>query len=190
MIQYTVAEQNEIEGVLALQAKYQIDSIKPEDKKDGFVTTPFTEKQLENLIKDESGLFVAKDELRVVAYVMAASWQYWAEWPMFQKMIEGLSQLAFMKQELSTKNSYQYGPVCIDKAYRGSGLLEELFDFSRKEMAQRFPIMITFINKNNPRSYDAHTRKLGMTLIHEFEFNSNTYFELAYDTSKNVKGSQ
>jgi len=39
---YKIADINDIEATLKLHAKYQVDSIKEEDKKDGFVTTPFT----------------------------------------------------------------------------------------------------------------------------------------------------
>jgi hypothetical protein len=51
-------------------------------------------------------------------------------------------------------------------------------------MAKRFPILVTFINKVNPRSYEAHTRKLGLEVIQEFEYNHNRYYELVYDTAK------
>ncbi len=72
-----VADLNDIDEVLELHYKYQIDSIKEEDKKDGFVTTAFTKEQLINLIEKEQGLFIAKIDNKVVAYVMAASWQFW-----------------------------------------------------------------------------------------------------------------
>ncbi|SFV57662.1 Acetyltransferase, GNAT family [hydrothermal vent metagenome] len=53
-------------------------------------------------------------------------------------------------------------------------------------MSKRYPILVTFVNKINPRSYAAHTKKLGLTVIQEFEFNDNHYYELVYDTSKKV----
>ena len=182
-----IAELSDIESILKLHFKYQVDSIEEEDKKDGFVTTSFTKEQLSSLISQEQGLFIALEDDEVVGYVMSASWEFWSIWPMFAYMIQDLDSLEYLGQKLSVKNSYQYGPVCIDKKYRGSGLLEELFDFSRVEMAKKYPILVTFINKINPRSYAAHTQKLGLTLIKEFEFNNNSYYELVYDTSKPVK---
>ncbi len=179
-----IAELTDIDDVLELHYKYQIDSIAEADKKDGFVTTPFTEQELSNLIQQENGLFIAKKDGKVVAYVMAASWQFWSVWPMFAYMIEDLPNLEYLGQKLSTENSYQYGPVCIDKTVRRSGVLEQIFEFAREKMSERYPILVTFINKNNPRSYEAHTRKLGLEVIQEFEFNNNSYFELVYDTSK------
>jgi len=50
-------------------------------------------------------------------------------------------------------------------------------------MAKRYPILVTFVNKINPRSYQAHVRKLGLEVIQEFEFGENYYWEMVYDTS-------
>lgn len=174
----------EIDKVLALHYRYQIDSIAEADKKDGFVTTAFTAQQLRSLIEREQGLFIALKDDEVVAYVMAASWPFWSAWPMFAYMIGGLEKLEYKGQALSTENSYQYGPVCVDKRVRGSGVLEKLFEFSRARMAPRYPVLVTFINKSNPRSYAAHTRKLGLEVIAEFDYNGSRYYELAYDTAK------
>ncbi len=184
---YSCAQLSDIDAVLALHSRYQVDSIAEEDKKDGFVTTAFSASQLQALIEQEQGLFIAKDGEQVVGYVMAASWQFWSPWPLFAHMIEQLSQLSYLGQTLSVENSYQYGPICIDKAYRGSQVLPELFDFSRAQMAKRFPILVTFVNKINPRSFAAHHRKLGLEVIQEFEFNNNHYYELVYDTSQPIE---
>ncbi|SFZ97760.1 Protein export cytoplasm protein SecA ATPase RNA helicase (TC 3.A.5.1.1) [hydrothermal vent metagenome] len=181
-----IAELNDIDAVLTLHGKYQIDSIKEEDKKDGFVTTAFTKEELTELVK-EQGLFIAKEGDVVLAYVMAASWQFWSKWPMFAHMIKDLPNLEYLGQQLSVDNSYQYGPICIDKSIRGTEILYDIFDFARVEMNKRYPILVTFVNKINPRSYAAHTRKLGLTVIQEFDFNNNHYYEMVYDTSKPVQ---
>jgi len=183
---FKVAKLSDINRVLDLHYKYQIDSIAEEDKKDGFVTTPFTKEQLTDLINQEQGLFIAIQDKKVIAYVMAASWQFWSKWPMFERMIKDLHNLKYLGQTLNVNNSYQYGPVCIDKSIRGSGILEKIFDFSIEHMAKRFPILVTFINKINTRSYEAHTRKLGLEVIQEFEFNNNQYYELVCNVSKKI----
>jgi hypothetical protein len=185
-MQLKVAELSDIDDTLTLHYKYQVDSIAEQDKRDGFVTTAFTKEELTRLINEESGLFIARKDGEVVAYVMAASWDYWSNWPMFAHMIKDLPNLEYLGQQLSTVNSYQYGPVCIDKSVRGSGVLESIFDFSRASMAKRYPILVTFINKINPRSYAAHTKKLGLEVIQEFEYNTNHYYELVYDTAKPI----
>lgn len=184
---FKAAKVSDIDGVLQLQKKYQIDTIAEEDKKGGFVTTSFTKEQLTKLIEEEQGLFIAENQDGIVAYVMVASWQYWSAWPLFAYMIQDLPNLEYRGQRLSVENSYQYGPICVDKSVRGSGVLEKIFELARKEMAKRFSFLVTFINKINPRSYEAHTRKLGLELLQEFDYNSNSYYELIYDVSKEGK---
>ncbi|WP_263833520.1 GNAT family N-acetyltransferase [Sulfurospirillum oryzae] len=181
-----IADKNDVDGIFALHSKYQIDSILEEDKKDGFVTTAFSKEQLNDIIEKEQGIFIALQEGKVVAYVMSASWQYWSPWPIFAQMIENLPNLSYLGQTLSIHNSYQYGPVCVDKSVRGSGVLEKLFNFALESMQKRYPILVTFINKINARSYAAHTRKIGLEVICEFPFNGNNYYELVFDTSKRV----
>ena len=80
-------------------------------------------------------------------------------------MIQDLPNTKYLGEILSTENSYQYGPICIDGEYRGTKVLPNLFEFSRRQMVDRYPILITFINHINPRSYIAHTRKLGLEVI-------------------------
>ena len=63
-------------------------------------------------------------------------------------------------------------------------MLAEIFDFSLGHMAKRYPILVTFVNQINPRSYEAHARKLGLDVIQEFEFNGNRYWELGCLTNK------
>lgn len=184
-MEYRNARIEDIPGVVRLQQKYHISTISPAEKPDGFVTTLFSESQFSQLIEEENGLAIAVDEETVVAYAMAASWRYWLAWPLFQHMVEDLPQTVYRGQRLSTENSYQYGPVCIEGSYRGADVLPRLFEFSRQQMAPRFPIMITFINQINGRSLRAHI-KLGLDIIRTFEFNNNQYYELGYITSQPV----
>ncbi|NCC15562.1 MAG: GNAT family acetyltransferase [Clostridia bacterium] len=184
---YRNATIKDIPALAELQKKNHIATIDELDKADGFVTTLFTDAQFQELIEKENGIAVASDGAKIVAYVMAASWAYWAKWPLFQHMMNDLENTEYMGQILTTENSYQYGPVCIQKDYRGSEVLIKIFNFSRAQMQERFPILITFINQINTRSYYAHTKKLGLDVIKSFTFNQNTYYELGYDASKEVK---
>jgi hypothetical protein len=185
-MQLRIAELSDIDDILELHYRYQVNSIAEEDKKDGFVTTPFTKEEMMALISQEKGLFIAKKNMSVVAYAMAASWKFWSSWPMFTYMIKELPGLKYQGQQLSTNNSCQYGPICIDKSVRGSGVLEEIFSLVKERMSKRYPILVTFVNKTNGRSYEAHKRKLGLDVIKEFEFNSNHYYEMACFTKSKI----
>ena len=174
----------DIPKIESLQKRYHVSFINEEEKKNGFVTTLFTPEQLTELIEKEDGISLACDGDKVVAYAMAGSWQFWSKWPLFQFMIADLPNTTYLGQTLSTENSYQYGPVCIDMAYRGQGVMEPLFAHSTRQISKRYPILITFINHLNPRSFKAHTEKVGLEVIKSFVFNGNNYYELGYDTAR------
>ncbi|HZK00917.1 MAG TPA: GNAT family acetyltransferase, partial [Tissierellaceae bacterium] len=140
---YRNATIEDIPGVQALQEKYHVNTISEEDKPDGFVTTLFTEEQFKELIEKENGLAIACDGDKIVGYAMAASWEYWSAWPLFQHMIKDLPNTEYMGETLSTENSYQYGPIAVHADYRGGDVFPNLFEFSRKEMNKRYPILIT-----------------------------------------------
>ncbi len=179
----TIADIPQIEE---LQKRYHVSSISEDEKKNGFVTTLFTAEQLRELIETEDGISLACQGDAIAAYAMAGSWQFWSKWPLFQHMIADLPNTEYLGQTLNMENSYQYGPVCIDMAYRGKGVLENLFAYSARQMNRRYRILITFINHINTRSFAAHTRKIGMDVIKSFVFNGNNYYELGYDTSRAV----
>jgi hypothetical protein len=175
----------DIQGVLELQDKYLLVNTPENERQNGFVTTPFTIPQLEEIISLD-GLFLAVDEHKIVAYAFAGSWTYFSQWAIFPFMVNRLPDIKYQNFEINEENSFQYGPVCIDMAYRGSGLFPQLFEFMRLAMSAHYPIGVTFINKINQRSYEAHTKKLKMEVVDEFTFNQNNFYGLAFRTDESV----
>ena len=175
----------DIAGVIELQSTYLLANIAEAERENGFVTTPFTIEQIEQAIAID-GVFIAEDENKIVAYAFAASWDYFSQWKIFTFMVRRLPSLEFTSETITTKNSFQYGPICIDENYRGSGLFQQLGELMRIEMNQQYSIGITFINKINKRSFEAHTKKLKIKVIDHFEFNENHYYGLAFLTSETV----
>ncbi len=176
----TQATVQDIPAVLALLKANHADNVA--DKSNGFVTTNITEEQMAALILNENGVTIAKDGDKIVAFALAASWKFWSVWPFFVNMIKELPKFSFEGESLSTENTYQYGPVCVDSAYRGSGVFEQVFAASLASMQDRYPLMATFINMVNPRSYAAHTRKAGMEEVGRFDYNQNHYYLMACRT--------
>lgn len=186
MITTSIATTEDIPGVLSLQEKYLFKNLDVLSRKQGFVTTPFTIPQLEEIIK-QNGLFVAKNtDHKIIAYAFAGSWDYFKQWEIFDYMISTFSKLSFKGKPITTENSFQYGPVCIDENYRGQGVLNQIFETMRIEFQKTYPLSITFINRVNTVSEVAHTKKLGWEIIDEFEFNSNKYITLAFDMRTSV----
>ena len=131
----------------------------------------------------EKGLFIALQNNEVVAYAMAASWQFWCQWPMFEFMVERLDDTKLGDVSLTISNSYQYGPVCVSKQVRGEGVFEQIFHFALQQMSERYPYMVTFINQINTRSFAAHTRKVNFSVLSDFTYNNNSYYKLGCSTA-------
>jgi hypothetical protein len=175
----------DIAGIQTLQAANLLTNLSAADRQaHGFVTTPFTPAQIQTLI-DQRGVFVVESGESadaIAGYAMAGSWAFFGQWPIFEEMVSRFGRFQFQGQTLTVDNSFQYGPVCIDRALRGQGILPLLFEAVRSAMAPRYPIGYTFINQANPRSLAAHSRKLGLEIVDEFEFNGGTFSGLAFAT--------
>ena len=180
-----LAKLEDADGILALQELYLVSNLSEDEKKSGFVTTPFSAEQLTYVINNE-GLFIAKDDQKIIAYIFAESWDFFSQWPIFDYMISLFPKLKFLDFEINSTTSFQYGPICIDKKYRGKGLINLLFEFMRIHIVKKYPLSLTFINKTNAPSLKAHTEKLKWTIIADFEFNNNNYYILGYDMNMPV----
>jgi hypothetical protein len=176
-----IALEADIDGILDLQARNLYTNLSEADRADGFVMTPFTFDQIQALWK-QAGVFVAEKDGAVSGYAFAGSWEYFSQWAIFPFMVSRFPQLNFQGAEINTLNTFQYGPVCIDRALRGSGIFPELFETMRLSLSARFPMGVTFIHQRNLRSLAAHTRKLNLEIIDEFEFCGNLYYGLAFST--------
>lgn len=178
---YREATTDDITGFLSLQEKNLVTNLGEEQKKNGFVTTPFTAEQLGGLIALR-GLVVAERERAIVGYAVAAGWDYFRGRPMFERMIDRFKKIEYRGEKITPENSFQYGPVCVDSILRGTDCFPKLFAKMKETMADRYPIGTTFINKINLRSYKAHTEKTKIDVINEFDFNENRYWGLAFLT--------
>jgi hypothetical protein len=178
------AKTADISGILAIQSKNLYTQLSEADRHAyGFVTTPFEPAQLQELI-DQNGAFVAEVDGTIVGYAFAASWEYFSQWPIFPYMVSRFPEIQpFHGQPITDQNSFQYGPVCIDRTHRGTGIFPALFKTMCEGMAERYPIGYTFINKQNPTSIAAH-QKLQLQVMDEFEFNGNSFYGLAFPTSR------
>jgi hypothetical protein len=178
-----IATESDIDAILALQARNLYTNLSAAERAEGFVTTPFTVEQIKTLLL-QSGAFVAEQEGTVVGYALAGSWDFFSQWAIFPYMVSRFPQLKFQGTQITATNTFQYGPVCIEQALRGSGVFLQLFETLRSSLSARFPIGVTFINKANPRSLAAHTQKLNLEILDEFEFNGNFYYGLGFSTKR------
>ena len=175
------AIESDINGILALHFLNLYPNLSEAERASGFVTTVLTVEQIQSLIA-QAGAFVIEKQDVVMGYALAGSWDFFEQWPIFPHMVSRFPLLEFQGAPITINNSFQYGPVCIDRTLRGSNALSLLFETMRSSFTSRYPIGVTFINKQNPRSLAAHTRKLNLKIVDEFEFDSSSFYGLAFST--------
>ena len=58
-----------------------------------------------------------------------------------------------------------YGPVCLDAAWRGKGVLKRLYAAVKAHTSHDYDVGALFIDDDNPHSLAAHVQGLGMTAL-------------------------
>lgn len=184
MIKTRFAKLGDIPAMLELQQQNLYSELTDLEREAGFVTTPFTLPQIEDIISKE-GLFISEIDSRLIAYAFAGTWDYFDQWPIFPFMTSRFPQLTYKNFDISREKSFQYGPVCVEKSYRGKQVFNHVFEEMRLHWLEKYPLSITFINQINSRSCRAH-QKIGWDIIDEFDFNGNRYYSLAFDMRHSV----
>jgi len=179
-----LAQASDVPEVKKLLERYHSKNLESEQRANGFVTTDMTEQQLCKLSAAESGVVIAVDKAndKVIGLLLGASWKFLSPWPMFEYMASILNDYTYQGERLDPETSYQYGPICVAEEYRSRGVGELLLDYQRKVFAAHYPVIVTFVNVLNPRSYAFHTRNK-FDDVGFFHFNGNKYHMMALPTS-------
>ncbi len=174
------ATADDIYAILELQEKYHVSNLTEAEKQSkGFVTMKVTHQQFTHLTS-KGGVFIAvADSGALAAYALTSDWAYYNQWAIIQQMASLLPTFSLEKSAITIENSFQYGPVCIDEAFRGQGILGQLFTAIQAVYAPQYAFAITFINKQNERSMRAHAQQTPLSIVGDFSFNDNSYWALA-----------
>ncbi|MGX9460004.1 N-acetyltransferase family protein [Shewanella sp. A14] len=138
----------------------------------------FTKGEVGQLI-NQHWFIVAEEQGQIIGYVIAAKWSFFSAQPLYRHIIQKLKFADLNGQALSTTNTCQYGPVWIQESKRGKGVFSALVTELKKQVANTFPFMVTYIAADNARSLAAHKQKAAMTEIVRFSFEQRDYCLLA-----------
>jgi len=179
-MEFRRATSNDIPAVLEIQAANFIDNLKPLERQNGFLSVEFPRTQLE-ATAEELGIIVAIDHGRVVGYLCASSCAFNRQFTLLARMMEQFDRITFRGRPLASSRLFIYGPVCIDRVYRGRGVLRGLYEALCKEVAGRFDVGVAFVADENPHSLRAHINSLRMDHVGNFTFAGKDYHILAFE---------
>jgi GNAT superfamily N-acetyltransferase len=183
-VEFRRATPDDFGGILRLQADNFIGNLTVERQQEGFLSAELTPDQLALMARDLAVL-IAHNQDRVVGYLCAATIECCRSIPLVEAMLRSFDHVRYEDRLLSAYRFFIYGPVCIDRAYRGKGLLVGLYRQLLQAVTDRFKIGVALIAKANSLSLHAHVTKLHMVAVGEFEFAGHGYVTLAFRVQKN-----
>ncbi|MBE9179869.1 hypothetical protein IQ268_14960 [Oculatella sp. LEGE 06141] len=178
-IVYRPALPADYSDILTLHQANLVSNVPDEQRHDGFLSVDMNAEQLAAMHEDLA-MIVAVDDASVVGYLGATTIAYNRQIPLLNHMISLYQDTPFQGRSLNEYHSFLYGPVCVATGYRGSGVLQGLFYELLFQVKGQYEVGVAFVAKANSRSLYAHTQKLNMEALREFEFNGNHYLMLAF----------
>lgn len=159
---------SELQGILDLQRLNLLSEISESEKlEQGFVTVRHSLEQL-RLMHDIEPHVIAVDGKKVIGYILAMTKESRNLVPVLVPMFEQFDRLIFGEKHLSHFDYMVIGQICVDKAFRGLGIFDQMYKFYSSTFYGRYDFAITEIALTNSRSLKAHQR-VGFRTIHEFE---------------------
>lgn len=163
-----VQSDNELEQIYQLNKLNLKQNLNQQERTtEGFVTWLY-ELPLLKAMHTIAPSIIIKDGEHVVAYALTALPETSKFHPDLDVMFRNLETLAYKGQPLFSYSFYCMGQICIDKQYRGKGLVKEMYRKHKEVFSSRYKLLLTEISTSNPRSQKAH-EKVGFTTIHTYE---------------------
>lgn len=184
MIVYKFHRSDEdLKQILMLQKKnLEVQISQEELLSQGFVTVHHDMLLLKKIC-GPYGHMLAWDQQRLAAYALVMLKEYGDTIPVLKPLFEEINRLSF-KNELLEKLPYVVmGQVCVDKAYRGTGVFHHVYQAMQRELSSTFSYLITEVAIRNQRSIRAHT-KVGFECIKSYEADGEEWQILLWDWKK------
>ncbi|MDF0676998.1 MAG: GNAT family N-acetyltransferase [Nitrospira sp.] len=168
-MEFRRAKLEDITAILDVQAANFIGNLEDAERWDGFLSVQFTREQFEEMASDV-GIIVAAIEGHLVGYLCASSCEFNRPFPLLAAMMRQFDAIDYHARSLVSSRVFIYGPVCIDRSYRGRGLLRGLYETLQREVAGRYNTGVAFVADDNPHSLHVHVNGVGMAHVGEFAF--------------------
>lgn len=165
-----VSNEVELIGIQELQRANLRKLIGEEEaQKEGFVTAEYSLELLKSM-HESSPSIIAKDGDKVVGYALVSTKAIMGQHELLDDLFDVLDKLSFNGASLSEKNAYVLvGQLCVEKKYRGMGLVQKMYQYFKDSLQDDFKYLITDVAAENERSLKAHIRS-GFQVIHTIDY--------------------
>jgi GNAT superfamily N-acetyltransferase len=176
----TASTDAHLQGILDLQRRNHRDAI-PADvqSRDGFLFVEHTLPLLARMAA-ASPQAIALAEGRVVGYCLSLPLALRDAVPVLVPMFEQFARCSFRGRPLAEQCFIVGGQVCVDRDYRGRGLLAALYDQLRRSVAHDCDLCVTEIATRNRVSVRAH-EKMGFEPIATYAHADEEWVVVAWE---------
>jgi hypothetical protein len=160
---------DDLRRILELQAANLPVAITPEElAREGFVTL----RHDLPLLRDISGgwghvVASPRGSAEIAGYALVMQREFRPRIPELEPMFARLDGFVLRGRPIDSMRWYMMGQLCVGKGHRGHGLVERLYAGHRALMSDDFDLVVTLIDKANPRSVRVHER-VGFETIDAF----------------------
>ncbi|HWR89996.1 MAG TPA: GNAT family N-acetyltransferase [Dissulfurispiraceae bacterium] len=174
---YRRAQQSDYPALVGLQQENLFSNLSKDELKDGFLSIAFTPEEF-GAMNSDLAVVIAERGGTIVGYLCGTTCTYARQFPILRALLDVLQETPVDGTFLTPSNTFIYGPVCVAKHARGSGILAGLVRTLCDIARDRYAFCALFIADANRRSLRAHL-KLGMDDLGTFESGGMTYHALA-----------
>lgn len=168
---------NELTEIIDLQKRNLLYNLPEEEQKSqGFLTVSHSLEDLKKMNGYERNLIV-KEHDKIVGYLLTMTKKSRMDIPILISMFAIFDLLLYKNKPISEYNYLVVGQVCIDKNYRGLGILDKAYAEYKAYFKPKYDFAITEIATNNERSINAH-KKIGFLEIHRYTDPRNTEWSI------------
>ncbi len=153
MITYTVLKSYEdLSVIMMLQESNLLQNLKDAKRRhQRFLTVTYIQNDLKKMDGNEYNI-IAKDKNKKVKYVLAMTKNSSSYIPILIPMFECFDKIIHKGKLITDCNYIVVGQVCIDKEYRGKGMLDDSYKAYINNFKNKYDFDITEIATTNIRS--------------------------------------
>lgn len=179
-----LANRGDIDGLVALQARYYIGNLDPAEHAGGFISVLNSPGWFARVV-DDGGVHVAvTPDNEVVGFIIISPPPDPATSdlpPITRAMVELAESVQVNGGPLAGQRYALRGPVCIAAEARGRGVYSAFNAVTREAYRDRYEFGVLFVAADNPRSLHTTTVKLGAQPVGEFEVDGKRYQLMVFE---------
>ncbi|MDN3584830.1 GNAT family N-acetyltransferase [Mucilaginibacter flavus] len=152
------------EQIITLQKQNLYKSLTAEEQgQQGFVFAEHTVELLK-VMSAQIPQVIALHQGKVIAYNLAMTASMEKELPSLEPMFREFHKVQYKGKVLTDYHFFVGGQVCVDKDFRGLGLLSKLYNASASLVGLDYELCITEIAVRNTKSLSIH-QKMGFEIV-------------------------